>query len=447
MASSSEDGARWLLKALHPAEPSISAVRLPDGSAMDTVAVETCLTHTLSPVAAASQPWGAQMTLLPHPTCLLEIYPTDGASADIPYTLRNTLFATVLTGTYPADTDIANLMTVAEEWRLTSMSVTIHLDANATKDSGTIVAAHVPVKPNLLNYSVTTGAGTVLGAYPAVWFDADATGKGADAPTYDQLLQMPRAYQSNLRTGLYMPLKLSNTSQHWHSRREVCKLTLGSQWSGLTTINSGNCPYLNNTTKVPTWPNWDVTPATRQVSDSNLGGGLMSGFLGDNFGRIIVKNVDPSSAVVIKIKCGLELKVQPTSPQAVHLQKAPALDPVAIGSYFQIIRQLPDAYPADYNDGGKILGLISKAIKFLQPVLPFVPGVGGLLSTAAGPVASLVDYGAKQLANPQRKNKKNQRRPVPIPQEVLQELAKPKVVRTMRKQVVANNAKGQRKRT
>jgi len=368
---------------------------MPDGTAIDTVAVETCLTQSIAPVAAT--PWGMTATLLPHPTCLFEIYPTDGASATAPFTIRNPMFASTL-----ANGDIGVLLSQAEEWRLTAMSVTIHLDANATKDSGTVVAAQIPVKPNIFWPGSPLSSGAITDAYPAIFFDT------ADQPTYGQMLQMPRAYQSNLRTGLYMPLRLSNTSQHWHSRREVCKLIPKSVIANIDVWDGTCTPYMTTTSNTPAWPNWDLTPAHRDVSNECLDGGCMSAFLGDNFGRIAIKNVDPSSAVVIKIKCGLELKVGPTSPQATHLQKAPAMDAGALATYFALSRQLPDAYPADYNDGGKILNAISKALKFMAPMISAVPGIGTMLSNVVGPSTVLLDYGADRLK--QRKQRKAEKR-------------------------------------
>lgn len=392
MASSSDEGARWLLKALHPAEPSVSNVRIPDGTAMDTVAVETCLTYSLAPVSAT--PWGADMTLLPHPTCMMEILPNGGAIASPALTIRNTLFKAAT-----ADDDILNLVNMAEEWRMTAMSVTIHLDANATKDSGTVVAAQIPVKPNLfIPYGAVALSNTVYSGVPAIFFDAN------DQPSYGTLMQMPRAYQSNLRTGLYMPLRLTNTSQHWRSRREICKLLNPSMIVGEDTFGSNHQPYVTSTATTPAYPNWDLSPAKRDATgQSFLVGGAMSPFLGDSFGRICITNVDPSSAVVIKIKLGLELKVQPYSTQAVHLEKAPSMDAMAIASYFAVTRQLPDAYPADYNDGGKILNMIGRALRGVAPLLNGIPGIGPMLSAVATPAAALAEYGSVAMANRRKK--------------------------------------------
>lgn len=40
-------------------------------------------------------------------------------------------------------------------------------------------------------------------------------------------------------------------------------------------------------------------------------------------------------------------------------QTSPEHDPVALGAYYAISRQLKDAYPADYNDLGKIVRTIA----------------------------------------------------------------------------------------
>lgn len=392
LVSSTDTGARWLLKALHPAEPSVSNVKLPDGCSQDTVAVETCMTYSLKPTSSTN--WGAQMTLLPHPTCMMDIYPTEGASLVLPSTIRNPLFQAAA-----PDDDLGSLIAIAEEWRMTSMSVTMHLDANATTDSGTVVAAMIPVKPNVEFFSGLNTTGTVYCSAPTLWFNP------SDYPTYTQLLQMPKAYQANLRTGIYMPMRLSNTSQHWKGFQHRVKLINPSV---LTLTNSYGVGYVNATTATPAYPNWDLSAMRNASGVPN--GAAMASFLGDNFGRICISNVAPTSAVVIKIKLGLELKVQPTSSHAVHLSAAPPIDQAALASYFAIIRQLPDAYPADYNDGGKILSYISKAIKAVAPFLKVMPGVGGLIGTASDAVVPLLDYGVAKLSGRKQKKQKQQRK-------------------------------------
>lgn len=399
------DGAAWMMKALHPADVSISGVAMPDGTSYDTVPIELTVTKTIGPDLLGPIPstWGLDCALMPHPTCPLICIPTGGAhplldSVDV----RMTPF---LGATF--DDDINILTGIAQAWRLCGASVTIHLDANATKDSGTIVAAQQVTKADACNFdgSVTLGRGHP--PYIAFW--------PADVPSYDQMMALPRTYQSNLRTGLYMPLKLTQTSQHWFGYRD----RVGLAASSLISFSPSNMGfYALGAVNTPAWPFYHLTAAKTDAGQGAIVGGNTSCFMGDNFGHISIAGVDPSSSVVFKVRLLLELKVQAVSSYAPHLRPPPMMDNSAISNYFKIVRELPDAYPADYNDGGKILNTISGVIKKIAPFLGMIPGWGPAITAAAGPITGLLDMGSNALMSKtarkaQKRQNKNQAFMVP----------------------------------
>lgn len=389
VATSEERAAQWVMKALHPADGTIGAPQMPDGCPGYTVPVETTVVASINPGATVTTAWGANLTLVPHPTCLMAVDFTDGASAIVPYTIRNTMFLGANT-----DSDIRVLMSQAEEWRLTAMSATVHLDATATTDSGTVVAAQYPVKPIPL---MTLACG--FNNMTPVWHEPAIFHETNDQPSYNSLMMLPQAYHTNAKEGCYLPLKLSQTSQHWRSARENCSLCNIGQLTQQA-VNVGGWTMQPGIGGTPAFPNWDLTQFRLTAAYGVPSGAIQSAYLGDNFGRMAFKNLNPTAALVVKIRCCLELRVNPLSPQVTHLKPACPLDPAALAEYFRISVKLDDAYPASFNDGGKILGRIAQALRLVGPYLGVIPAVGPALSAAAAPLSQLAEFGARAMASP-----------------------------------------------
>lgn len=404
LASEHQNGSDWLLKALHPAEPSIAGVSLPDGTSVDTATVEYTITRTIGAgdfPAAPTSNWNARLHLVPHPTCPLTY---DVFEPAVP---GNNGHASVRVPAFTGvnfDDDIFTLLKVAKSWRLCAQSLTVHLDANATTDTGTVVAAQLPLKPDLIMTNCYCGVGA-LGLFrtPSIWFD------GNGIPSYGDLMTMPRSYQSNVRTGLYMPLKLTNTSQHWHSARELVGLCAKPNFSGPPRFY-----WQLPNAQSPSWPFEDLSSTYSNIINSTVDGGLTSSFLGDHYGLIHVNNVDKSSNVVLKLKLCLELQVNANSLFTAYLKPPSPVDSLALGSYFRIARELPDAYPAAYNDNGKILGIIADVIDTVAPALSVIPGYGPFIGMAGKGLSTMARIGSKSLAGQQKK-----RKPRKVPAQVV----------------------------
>jgi hypothetical protein len=79
-------------------------------------------------------------------------------------------------------------------------------------------------------------------------------------------------------------------------------------------------------------------------------------------------------------------------------------DQVALDTYFAIARELKDAYPADYNDLGKIWDAISAASKKALPFLKKVPGFS-IPANLIGGVVTAGDWMRKAGKTPPPKGK------------------------------------------
>jgi hypothetical protein len=68
------------------------------------------------------------------------------------------------------------------------------------------------------------------------------------------------------------------------------------------------------------------------------------------------------------------MQVSPSSTLSPQLKLSPPYDPVALTTYFSVVRELKDAYPADYNTTGKLWGVLKQALNSLDPVISVMPG-------------------------------------------------------------------------
>lgn len=388
-AGSTSEGKAWCIKALHPAEPTIEHVAIPDGCPTDTVRLSLTYSTTVSlPTAAAN--WDLNLTLVPSPTAPICIE-TVGVGGSIS-SFRTPFFA----GSADANMDYAYLSNMFSSWRLTHQSLTGHLDANATTDTGSVAATLFPLRPTML----LTGGRAAEGYFhqpPVACFE--------DSPTYAQIMQMPRSYQNNLRKGFYLPLKLSNTHQHWRHRGDNMSVIRHN-----SVLVDG--PVINGDVHLPganvaSWPFPDILSAA--VAAGVFVGGQTPSLLNDYCGLICCRNISPSSSIVLKLKLGLEGRVRPASTQTPFLRPAAPCDTLAMSSYYAVCSQLEDCYPAEWNDNGKLLGAISRGLGKIAPFLSAIPGYGGVLGPVASGLGGLAGWGADAMGSTKRRGRKGKK--------------------------------------
>jgi hypothetical protein len=201
-----------------------------------------------------------------------------------------------------------------------------------------------------------------------------------------------------------MPLKLTNTSQHWFSNREFHGLidANAAAYSGNSTAQ-----WVIGTVTTPAWPFFNLSPT--KVTSGNVVGGTTPAMMGDNFGYISIAGINVAASIVFKMKLVLELKVQAFSSYAPHLRPPPFMDQAAISNYFKIVREMPDAWPAEYNDAGRILRAISGVVKTIGPLLTPVPYVGPALAAISGPASMVLDGIAGGVEKRNAAGSRNQR--------------------------------------
>jgi hypothetical protein len=372
-------GKDWCLKALHPSDPLTEVRGVPDESCLPTVLMNYQSTFTLGPAPTilATDTWQFNMALVPHPVVFLSggrYDPTTGAT-------YHTFMNTQLTGATHT-LKYADLLLLAQRWRLAYMSVTIYQDAPALADQGTLVACQTSVKPRMATYSYT---GAVTTAFPPV-----ARFESEDYPEYTSSQSMPNAYFGKSKEGLYMPLHLTRTSQNWRSESDSIYCT------GFGSMAADGAVQLPTTTADVGFPFGDLVRAWVNPGVA-FGGQPTSDLCNDGWGFICARNLAPTTTYSFFVRAGFEFQVQPGTQLSCQQKISPEFDPTAIKHYFQIVRGMKDAYPADYNDLGKIWDVISGIAKTVAPALNFIPGLGPIVSGAVTGVAGIGDSVRKAL--------------------------------------------------
>lgn len=404
---STESGKVWCLKALHPSDPATEVRGIPDKSAVPTVFLNYQSTFTVPPPGDTKPSWQFDAALIPHPVnfLTLEKQYSDGTANST----ASFLNAQITGATHSAK--YLNFAGLCERWRLAYMSVTVYQDAPSLADQGTIVVCQLPVQP------LVTNVGTSVIPYPIGGSPSRITGQvkvetyqPGDYPVFERSQAMPNAYFSRSKEGAYVPLKLTKTCQKWHSDADSSMLGINETAADLLPVALR--PYFVDTgfSSIPivadlaaynatgggTYPHLGLHEATRVTSftdgvvfgTSVTIGQRTSPSCNDNWAHISARNLSVSTSYSFFVRCGFEVQVQPGSILSPELKLSPMYDEEALKSYFMISREMKDAYPADYNDLGKIWNVIKGAARTVLPVLKNIPGPIGMIASAGEQIAN-----------------------------------------------------------
>lgn len=361
------DGKNWCLKALHPSDPISTGSGIPDESSVPSVFMNY-QTSSIINTTLVDGTWGFQMSVTPNPVSFgcYRVLHSSGATSDwLP------IYNSQLPGNSHSD-KFMSFRTQCERWRLAYMSVTLQQDAPALSDQGHIAACQSVFSPARLNFGYKTNGFTWASR------SAIATSVG-DSPTFEQLQSMPGAYYTNSKEGCYMPLKLTRTCQNWRNDATNVYLHPGDM---------ANDPYRTGSVNIPVVPGADTNNrypypglATLVLPDGGpLQGNVTSDLCNDVVGHICATNLSPTTRFTIFVRAGYELQVLPGSILTPQQVMPAEYDETALMSYFAISRKMKDAYPADYNDLGKIWDVISGLAKSILPKVSLIPGIPGALA-------------------------------------------------------------------
>lgn len=364
---STSDGSDWCLKALHPSDPLTEVRGIPDETAPPSVFLNYQTTAVIQPEAAATGVWGFNMQVMPHPINFASVLKTDSTGS-----LGEVMLNSQIVGADHA-AKMLSFLGIAAKWRLAYAGVTIHQDGPSLANQGTIVACQNDCSQLILpiggNYQPT---GDVFCGWNTGHFPNESL------PDFTKCQSMPSAYFNNSKDGLYMPLKLTKTHQHWYSPAD--NITHGFPYpsTAIVGVTSGA-----GVTGI--WPYYDLAMShlDGNVTPPEISAPVTTKLCSDMVGNICVQNVSVETRFTCFFRYGFELQVYPGTVYTPQQKLSPKFDKQAIETYFAVARELKDAYPADYNDLGGIWKVISSILSTVGPALSMIPAVGPALSIGA----------------------------------------------------------------
>lgn len=370
------------MKALHPSDPVSECQGIPDESAVPTAHMNFMTSYQMVAPSgtAAGDTWGFDLDVLPHPVALGALHAYDSAVS------HNTLAAILNTQLTGADhaAKYTTWTSYAQRWRPTYVGVTVYQDGAALTNQGTIIACQRPVHEWKMYSTVgafNTGAKTAGTAVTQL-----IAFQSGDATSFETATNMPNAYIGKSMEGCYMPLIMTESCQKWHGQHDSCS------YLGKISASPNSVGWTLAASATDQWPFYGLATSGEAAGNGNTYMGSVTSRLGsDIWGLICARNLDPTTSFTIIFRAGYEIQAQPGTLLSPQLHVSPQYDPDAIANYYRIRREMKDAYPADFNDWGKIWNVIKSIGRVVLPGVAMMGPIGAGVAAAAGGVGSVVD--------------------------------------------------------
>lgn len=395
-------GKNFVLKALHPSEHTIKSARVPGGNEL-SVALCSDQVYTF-PITHANS--GMDILLTPNVIIPASCKLWSDGDPEKHYNMYNAAFGGTVVenpNSGPASAMIFQLSGLIRQYRITAQSVTVELIAPTLTDQGTITAfqgVNPPLTGNLSTF-VVDGSNPITAARV-----------GQDILVYPELpdsssgILGSSAYTSKARDGCYMPLKLQKFKWYNFSDRAIFM-----SWPGVDPVS--DIPYALNCTNALDYPYYEA----RGNLVAWKGLPSMPKLCGDTYGKIVVAGLAAGVSLRIRVRQVIEIVVPPGTTYAPLVEVSLPPDELALRMYKEISARMMDAYPASYNDLGKLFstikGMAQKILPFVDPLLEVIskmPGYVGDLGEIGKGVATLAKEGV-QIARKRRKKRQQGKDP------------------------------------
>lgn len=424
--ATTDQGKRFVMKALHPADHEIKSAKIPGGIENSTTfCVDEVMTYPTN---------GEEVTINVMPSLICPMAFVGASSAGVRYSrFENPVFGGngFVTSSLNTPLNPATMQAITqnardniERYAITSTSVTLELVAPALSDQGTITAIQAPlVKDKHLwcKFRKTTASGppsdVPAGSFGSMAIFGIPTGTaGVDEynvaqpipvtftdplPNESQALGFSRGYTGEARKGTYIPLRFPDFHFHkvseniaYYNGQILDPLTstaletpvMGSMEAYLPNIAD---VYLSDTSALMSAVPTDLkTKMTLYPHDGNLG-------------IIYVRGLSNAASLRIRVRQTFEIIVDNSSPYYPMVTVPAPPDSTALKMYREVAARLKDAYPASFNDfatlknsikaiAGALMPLAKPALSMASGFLP----MGGAINTIG---QALID-GAQQWA-------------------------------------------------
>lgn len=399
---STAQGAEWATKALHPSDPVSPVHGAPDLEARPSTLVTFNAMVKISPPAglSATDTWDVDILNTPDPVCFAT-WATDktgnyaGSLLDrLHFTagINNRFLNPQVSGS-GATPELAYAAKVStfhdsvESFRLAYYGATTHLDAPALSNQGTVCAVQFPYETESLsvsNYNLTGVKVEAMRSMTMIPF--------AQMPDYTGIQNMPNAMFGPARDGVYLPFKLSTEDLHYRNCDDLRVTHTDWDATNSTTFSAAS-NSLSMTTSTGLCNLLAPTADCVVTAAGATSGGRMLPRATSNLGMTSFRGLSATASVQMYVRCGFELCVLPSTVYSPFLRNPAPYDASAIQAYFAMARTLKDAYPADFNDLGKMLeflgGVAEKvlplAVPQLAPLIPMVKGAYRMIKGSKDP--------------------------------------------------------------
>lgn len=389
------DGSNWCISALNPAIGPLSLRGIPDADSFPSVCLDYEAVYSIAAPSGGTGVWKCVLDVIPHPVqpvCFRSL------TASGTYAHGGIVNPTLLaTGSY-SDYTLA-FVKLCNAYRMLYCGVTIDLDASGLIDGGSVVAGQMPLEFQEFNYSVPLGTGSIVYAHLL------ETNYQANFPD-TSVAQLPGAYMGLAKDGIYMPLKL-DPQRAWRTVANVNSVLPSNPLTAtqvtLDNLRGGSLPLTGG---IPgeTFPFYGSAyygTATPLVSAYTNSVGVLSGDIviplqQSNVGHIVFYNMNTVAALTVKVRWGVELRVEPTSVLAPAIKPSAQHDALALEAYSDLAGRLPWAYPSEFNANGRALAVIRKIWNTVKPV------AAGILRSIPAPSAQLIGAGIQALPSFER---------------------------------------------
>lgn len=372
------EGNLWCLKALHPSDPMAISRGVPDHNNLITLQMNY---QGLARIAApGANPWACSVSCLPHPVHFASYEAVDSVTNA---TADGTVLNAQLGGTVNSQQLHYALINQAKRWRITYAGFTLHLDAPALSDQGMVTAAQYVLPAYKRNAAQSLSSNQShfrdCSSYATQWFNTGDAFLPSQA-SWSALQAMPNAYTGQAKEGVYLPLRMSSKFK-WFGPESITKFV--RQWVsgtndgyspvGASVSETSGATFMQLTTTqaavTNVWPFYGVECLDYQNAGLGLKGGDVAQMLQSEIGNVSFINLSPNAALNLTFRVGLEFQVTPDSILAPQASMAPTFDDRAMLTYYLISRELKDAYPADFNDWGKLKNAIMSAYNAVKRVI------------------------------------------------------------------------------
>lgn len=371
------------MKALHPADPLTTPNGIPDLCSIPSVFQNFSSSYTIvNPLPSNTGNWDFDVFFYAHPVFLGAVRTVDALGA----VTWSAILNPHLTGTTTSEKRDF-VFNQWEKYRIAYLGITGYHDAAALSNNGLIASAQYPQTPEYTTYFEDLET-----SVPYYYLTRRAELWPQTLKTFEQLQNLPNAYFGAARDGVYCPYKLSETCQDWVSAKDlVLHFASSTSQAFLPSAGAYNVPIAS-----PMEGPYGIVGSNRTTLYT------VQKRCDDGVIHISGRQFASAASFTCYYRSGFEVQVTPGSTISSFAKTSPPHDATALSTYFSISRELKDAYPAEYNDLGKIVRTIADAAADVLPTI--FPGLGPIVRAAHNTINRIFPDKAKGDGQPKTDN-------------------------------------------